>query len=277
MRVVITTDGSKQSMTAARVFKSFTDPEKIEEVVVLAVIRPFSAVAFADEVSGRQVEVLDPGVVVPRGRRQHRGGTGCRVRGLGTEGDEEGAVRLAGQRDHQVRHLDLRGLVVVAAGGRGLSDSVLVGSTAQRVQHYAPCPVLVVRPQPRPRRRADRDWLGSASMELLRHVLVFLHFLGWAALFGAMVVQLREPAKRVTAPMRDGIGTAFLAGLLVVGVLEAGDHDVNHTKVAVKFGVGLVILVLVMANMRRERIADGLFYGILGLTVLNIGVAVFWR
>lgn len=41
------------------------------------------------------------------------------------------------------------GLIVVAAGGRGLSDSVLMGSTAQRVQHYAPCPVLVVRPAPR--------------------------------------------------------------------------------------------------------------------------------
>jgi nucleotide-binding universal stress UspA family protein len=44
------------------------------------------------------------------------------------------------------------GLVVVASGGRGLSDSVLVGSTAQRVQHYAPCPVLVVRPAPRKKR-----------------------------------------------------------------------------------------------------------------------------
>jgi nucleotide-binding universal stress UspA family protein len=43
---------------------------------------------------------------------------------------------------------------VVASGGRGLSDSVLVGSTAQRVQHYAPCPVLVVRPTPRKPRRA---------------------------------------------------------------------------------------------------------------------------
>ena len=41
------------------------------------------------------------------------------------------------------------GLVVVAAGGRGISDTVLVGSTAQRVQHYAPCPVLVVRPAKR--------------------------------------------------------------------------------------------------------------------------------
>ena len=44
------------------------------------------------------------------------------------------------------------GLVVVAAGGRGISDAFLVGSTAERVQHYAPCPVLVVRPARRPKR-----------------------------------------------------------------------------------------------------------------------------
>jgi nucleotide-binding universal stress UspA family protein len=42
----------------------------------------------------------------------------------------------------------------VAAGGRGISDAILIGSTAQRVQHYAPCPVLVVRPARRQRRTA---------------------------------------------------------------------------------------------------------------------------
>ena len=67
--------------------------------------------------------------------------------------------------------------------------------------------------------------------------------------------------------MRDGAGTAFLAGLALVGVLEADDVDVNHTKIGVKLAVGLVILVLVMANVRKPRIADGLFYAIFVLAL----------
>jgi ABC-type enterochelin transport system permease subunit len=113
-------------------------------------------------------------------------------------------------------------------------------------------------------------------MEIVEHVLVVVHLLGWAALFGGMVVQLREPTKVVNPAMRDGIGTAFLAGLLVVGLLEAGDDPVNHAKIAVKFTVGLVVLVLVMANVRKEKLPDGLFFGILTLTVANVGVAVLW-
>ena len=60
-------------------------------------------------------------------------------------------------------------------------------------------------------------------MEILRLVLLFLHVLGFAALLGGLVVQARDTDKRVNPAMRDGIGTAFLTGLLLVGVLEAGD------------------------------------------------------
>ena len=113
-------------------------------------------------------------------------------------------------------------------------------------------------------------------METLRLVLLVLHLLGFAALFGGLVVQARTPEKVVNPAMRDGAGTAFLAGLLLVGVLEADDPPVDHVKVGVKFAVGLVILVLVMANMRKPRIPNGLFYGLLLLTVANVCVAVFW-
>ena len=113
-------------------------------------------------------------------------------------------------------------------------------------------------------------------METLRLVLLLIHILGFAALFGGLVVQAREPQKTVNAAMRDGAGTAFLAGLLLVGVLEAGDGQVNHAKIGVKFAIGLVILVLVMANTRKPSIPNGLYLGLLTLTVVNIGVAVLW-
>lgn len=113
-------------------------------------------------------------------------------------------------------------------------------------------------------------------MEILRLVLLFLHVLGFAALFGGLVVQARNSEKSVNAAMRDGVGTAFLAGLLLVGVLESGDDPVNHAKIGVKFAIGLVLLVLVMANTRKPTIPQGLWAGLVLLSVANIAVAIFW-
>jgi hypothetical protein len=113
-------------------------------------------------------------------------------------------------------------------------------------------------------------------METLRLVLLLVHVLGFAALLGGLLVQLGGGTKSVNGPMRDGAGTAFLAGLLLVGVIEAGDGIEDHAKVGVKFTVGLVVLALVMANLRKPRIPDGLFYGLLALTVANVAIALFW-
>lgn len=113
-------------------------------------------------------------------------------------------------------------------------------------------------------------------VETLRLVLLFLHVLGFAALIGGLLVQAREPEKKVNAAMRDGAGTAFVAGLLLVGVLEADDVPVDNAKIAVKFVIALVILVLVMANIRKPRLPDGLYWALLALSVANVAVAIFW-
>lgn len=113
-------------------------------------------------------------------------------------------------------------------------------------------------------------------MEFLRHLLLVVHLLGFAALFGGLLSQARSPEKKVNGLMRDGAGTAFLAGLLLVGVIESDGGDPDSTKLAVKGVIGLVILVLVMANLRKERIATGLWALLLALTVANVCVAVFW-
>ena len=99
-------------------------------------------------------------------------------------------------------------------------------------------------------------------MDVAHVVLLVLHIGGVLALLAGLLVQVRRPEKVVNRLMRDGVGTAFLAGLFLVGVLEAGDDDVNHTKIAVKFTIGLVLLVLVMANLRKPRIPDGLFWAL---------------
>lgn len=113
-------------------------------------------------------------------------------------------------------------------------------------------------------------------MDLLRQLLLVVHLLGFAALFGGLIVQAGVSEKVVNGAMRDGVGTAFLAGLALVGVLEAGDSDVNHAKVGVKLLIGLVLLVLVMANLRKERIPQGLWAGLILLSVANVAVAVLW-
>lgn len=153
MRVMVTTDGSKQSLTAARTFKSFTDPEKIDEVVVLAVVRPFSAVSFADDISGTRPQDMTAELSFREAAQQSVAtvaevfdGWGPKVSKRIRSGSPAGEIIKAAEQS------DI-GLIVVASGGRGLSSAVLVGSTAQRVQHYAPCPVLVVRPRPRRRKK----------------------------------------------------------------------------------------------------------------------------
>ncbi len=113
-------------------------------------------------------------------------------------------------------------------------------------------------------------------METVRLVLLVIHILGFAALIGGLLVQAGPEPKRVNGAMRDGAGTAFVAGLALVGVLEGLDVELNYAKIAVKSVIGLVLLVLVMANLRKDRIPNGLWAGLLLLSVANVCVAVLW-
>ncbi len=158
MHVIVATDGSPQSLAAARHLTSFADPAKITGVSVVAVIRPLAAVAFADEISEAEEYEIGEGVGSFRAAAQRAVDAvaavfddwGPRV-GRQIRSGSPAAEIIKAAEEHDA------GLVVVAAGGRGLSDVILLGSTAQRVQHYAPCPVLVVRPAPRPRRATRRN------------------------------------------------------------------------------------------------------------------------
>ena len=91
-------------------------------------------------------------------------------------------------------------------------------------------------------------------METVRLILLIAHILGFSALIGGLLAQAGPGDKKVTGVMRDGVGTAFLAGLLLVGVLEGMDGvEVNHAKVAVKLVIGLVLLVGAAFDQARDQ------------------------
>jgi nucleotide-binding universal stress UspA family protein len=150
MHVIVATDGSKQSLAAAKYFKGFADPTLISDVSVIAVVRPLAPVGFADDLTSPGTKAGAPQFASFREAAEHAvqvvadalSGWGPKVHKRIRSGSPANElVKAAGSLG--------AGLIVVASGSRGISETVLMGSTAQRVQQYAPCPVLVVRPAPK--------------------------------------------------------------------------------------------------------------------------------
>lgn len=151
MHVIIATDGSLQSLAAARQLKDLADPAKITDVSVVAVVSPLATVPFVNELgpqpSATAATASDPTALSFRDDAEaatlavmaELDGWGPTVHRQVRSGSGAAEIVRAAE--------ELRAdLIVVASGGQGLSSTVLLGSTAQRVQHSAPCPVLVCRP-----------------------------------------------------------------------------------------------------------------------------------
>lgn len=113
-------------------------------------------------------------------------------------------------------------------------------------------------------------------MEIVFHILVLLHLVGFAALFGGAFVQVKGPDRVINPAILHGALTQLVTGLLLVGMLEMGTQPVNHAKIAVKTVVLIVIFVLVLLNRKKKNVPAGPFFSILALALLNAGVAVFW-
>jgi Tfp pilus assembly protein PilN len=113
-------------------------------------------------------------------------------------------------------------------------------------------------------------------VDFLHKLLLFLHLVGMAAVVGGALVQVASPPRRVTAMILHGGLTQVVTGVLLVGVLEADDEEVDHAKIGVKLVVALVIVGLAWVYRKRDELADAIFFGILGLALANVAIAVFW-
>lgn len=115
-------------------------------------------------------------------------------------------------------------------------------------------------------------------MTALENVLVAIHLLGFGALFGGLLIQAKEPVKKVNFLMRDGIGTTVVAGIALYIVEKV--HDTHSKAWDAKMGVmmliGIVVLGLVMANLRKESISKNFWLALVLIVIANVGVATIW-
>ncbi len=117
-------------------------------------------------------------------------------------------------------------------------------------------------------------------MTLATDIFLFLHFLGLGALFGGLFTQLRGTPRVVNPAVLHGALTQVVTGLVLVGLHEMREDPVPeqfHLKIGVKLLVATVILVLAFVHRKSSALGNGPFWTLLGLTVLNIAVAVFWN
>jgi hypothetical protein len=122
------------------------------------------------------------------------------------------------------------------------------------------------------------------TAEILRNSLIVLHFIGFAAVFGGFMTQMKAMAQgtaKIIPAMVHGAWTLLATGLLLVGVREwmaimEWAPELNHMKIGIKSLVLIVLIVLILLNKKKDSVKAPVFGAIGALAVLNVVLAVFW-
>lgn len=113
-------------------------------------------------------------------------------------------------------------------------------------------------------------------MAALRPVLVYAHLIGFAVLLGGGVTQYLTGRLRINPAMLWGSVLQLITGLALASPLPREDGQPDPAKLAVKLVIALMIFVMTFFARRRTEVNRGHFLAIIGLTLVNAAVAVFW-
>ncbi len=117
---------------------------------------------------------------------------------------------------------------------------------------------------------------GSNDVDIAYNLILILHFIGLASVVGGFLVQMKSAEKGVNPAMWHGALTQLVTGVLLVGLAEMQDFDVDHAKIGVKLVVTIVITVLAFVGRKKPLPQIGLWGAIGALSIANIFIAVLW-
>jgi hypothetical protein len=117
-------------------------------------------------------------------------------------------------------------------------------------------------------------------MELLRSIIVLIHIVGFAMLFGGWLAQVVRKERSVSVLMRIGLATMIASGLILAIPFPAG-IELNYIKLGVKLAIALSIGATFGAVITRQRtskpVPAALFWLIGALALANAGIALIWH
>ena len=117
-------------------------------------------------------------------------------------------------------------------------------------------------------------------METMRLIVVLVHLIGFAVLFGSWAVQAFGGERKITRIMDYGLLIAGVAGLALAAPWGV-DGPLNYVKIGTKLVVLLIIgAMLGIGGARQKRgqaVPSAVFWLIGILTVTNAAIALLWR
>ncbi|WP_140400515.1 hypothetical protein [Gulosibacter sp. 10] len=119
-------------------------------------------------------------------------------------------------------------------------------------------------------------------MEIVKSILLILHFVGLAGLFGGWFLQLKAIGRgeaKIPAGMMHSGWLVLASGILLFGVNEmiGGVTMDIRVKLTVKLLVALVVVVMLFLNRKKDPVPSGVMWAAGGLTLANICIAVLWH
>lgn len=95
-------------------------------------------------------------------------------------------------------------------------------------------------------------------MELARDIILIAHFIGLAMVLGPFLIQMRAHSGYAFSWILAGGSTQLLTGIALTGLAEMrlADNDdlgIDHTKIAVKLVLSLVIFTVALLGYRRQK------------------------
>jgi hypothetical protein len=114
-------------------------------------------------------------------------------------------------------------------------------------------------------------------VSILRNVVFYLHLVGFALLLGGSVAQYLSGKLRINPAMLGGAVTMVVTGLILAAPwgLDPGEK-LNYPKLGVKLVIALMLLAMTFFSRKRADVNRGHFLSIIGLVLVNAGIAVFW-